>query len=303
MTIRVTLAALLIAILAFVVTDTSHASAYNDAVLADNPLLYWTFDEAGDKDNAKSLVNDMPSNELRAINGAGRAPSTSVGGVSLGRAASFDGIGVSRFFADNLFSPGTGPGEDFIATQQWAVEFWFKAERDGAQYLSETFAAGSNDPGIIYGFNGAASPTPELELFHGARTGAGPVSVGEWHHVVLAFHGNNSGFKDNLREIYVDGVLTADTTSAFSAGHGLNAIGIGNSTLGANPFLGLIDEYAIYELGDITDLAERQAKVAAIAAHGDHLIPEPSSLLLAVLGFIGLGGCGRRRMAYVSFGK
>ena len=30
----------------------ANASVYNDAVLADSPYLYWTFDEAGDTDNA-----------------------------------------------------------------------------------------------------------------------------------------------------------------------------------------------------------------------------------------------------------
>lgn len=40
------------------------ATTYQQAVLDKNPLLYWTFDEAGDTDDARSMVNDTPDNTL-----------------------------------------------------------------------------------------------------------------------------------------------------------------------------------------------------------------------------------------------
>ncbi len=263
---------LLLALGALVVSAPSFgATAYQQAVLNDNPLLYWTFDEAGDTDPAASLVNDSAENTLNAVGSASRGPSTTtLGGASLGRAALINGTQGSMFAAPDLFgdpTPGgnnSSPGFDFIATQLWAVEFWFNVSDQANQYFSEAFdgAGGSNNPGLIYNFNAT-----QVEMFTGPRTGVAGVTADEWHHVVFAFYGNSGGFADNLREIYVDGVLTQDTTSAFSAGHGLRNIAIGNAANGTVPINGMIDEYAIYELGNLPDLAARRAHVADIAAH------------------------------------
>jgi hypothetical protein len=264
-------------------------SPYNAAVLADNPLVYWTFDESSG--NAIEQVSGIASAEMVPMGGATRGPSaTTLTGVSLGSAAVMDGNVGSRFQASDIM-PGTGPGGDFIASQRWAVEFWVNLGGSGQAYLSETYAAGSNNPGVIYGFQ------PGLELFGGGgRTGSAapvPLNVGQWHHVVAAFYGNSSGFGDNLREIYVDGVLSlTDTTSGFSAGHGLNTMSIGNAvTPNENPALFSIDEYAVYELPG-GDLLSDQLFVERIALHA-YVLPEPTGLML--LGLAGLGFCLRAR--------
>ncbi|YCM46858.1 LamG-like jellyroll fold domain-containing protein (plasmid) [Verrucomicrobiaceae bacterium 227] len=264
------------------------ATTYQEAVLADNPLLYWSFDEVGDTDPALSLVNGSSFNTLIAQGNASRVGSTTTArGAGLGRAASIDGTAGSMFAAVDLFgdpTPGsnTSPGQDFIATQLWAVEFWFRADGSN-QYFSEGAdgSGSSNNPGLIYNFGGNGI----VELFGGGgRTGdsGATVAVGEWHHLVAAFYGNSNGFSDNLREIYLDGVLTQSTTDAFSSGHGLAGFAIGNSLGGVDPMNGEIDEYAIYELGNLPDLAARREHVAGIATHFS-LIPEPSTGLLAGL--------------------
>lgn len=263
-------------------------TAYNDAVLSDNPLLYWTFDEASG--NAISQVNNTAFNELTPMGAATRAPSTmTAGGVSLGSAASFNGANGTRFRAADLMGPPNGggapnAGTGFIGSQLWATEFWFNTSSSGAQYISEsTGGGGNNNPSFIYGFN--AGGPDELEMFTGGRTGVANVSQNEWHHAVFAFYGNSGGFEDNLREIYLDGQLVqSDTTSTFSAGHALEGLSIGSTDVsgGVNPFSGLIDEYAIYELGDLPDLAARQAAVADIADHfnvAPAAVPEPASIL------------------------
>ncbi len=274
------------------------SQTYKDAVLADNPLLYWSFDE--NSGNAQSLVNPSAANELVPQGSAGRVQShITPGGIDLGRAASFNGTDGTRFFAADLFGPGGGPGVGFIGTQLWAVEFWFKTDSAGAQYLSEsTGVGGNNDPGIIYGFN--AGGPDQLELFKGDRFGPTGVSQDEWHHAVIAFYGNSGGFADNLREIYLDGVLVAtDTITGFSTGHSLGAYAIGATSVagGVNPFSGMIDEWAIYELGNLPDLDARRAHVADIAAHFNlrevNVVPEPASATLALLG--GLALLRRRR--------
>jgi hypothetical protein len=274
------------------------ATPYNDAVLADNPLLYWTFDEAGDTDGAKSSVNDTADNELTPQGAASRAASTSTaGGVSLGRAALFTGTAGDMYSAPDLFgdpTPGlnnSSPGFDFIASQLWAIEFWFNASSARPnQYFSEAYdgAGGHNNPGLIYNFNAG-----QVEMFTGGRTGV-VVSPDVWHHVVFAFYGNSGGFMDNLREIYIDGALAvSDTTSTFSAGGGLQTIALGNAVNGTVPVDGMMDEYAIYEIGNLPDLAARQAHVANIAAH--YSVPEPSAAVLVMLATAGVFGIRRRR--------
>lgn len=272
------------------VSASQAATLYQEAVLADNPILYWTFDEPGDQDSAASLVNPSPDNTLVAMGNASRISSTTTsGGVSLGRAASFDGTAGSMFTAADLFGDPTpgfnndSPGADFIATQLWAVEFWFRADSSN-QYFSETTdgTGGVNNPALIYNYGGPGT----VELFsEGGRAAASPAPVGEWNHLVAAFYGNSNGFGDNLRELYLNGVLTQSTTDSFSSGHGLRSIALGNSLAGVDPMNGALDEYAIYELGNLPDLAARQAHVADIAAHAT-LVPEPSSsLLIALAGF------------------
>ena len=145
----------------------SSVSSYRDAVLADQPFLYWPFDESGDTDNAKSLVDDVPQNELVARGGATRVASTlTAGGVSLGRAASFDASAGTRFDAADL-SPEA-------PLSMYAIEFWFRVDGTPNRYFSETFSesGSANRPGMIYNYNPG-----ELEIFAGGRTGV-PASTG-----------------------------------------------------------------------------------------------------------------------------
>lgn len=273
------------------------ASPYNAAVLSDGPLLYWTFDEASG--NAIEQINGIASAELVPMGNATRGSSTTTaGGVSLGSAAVFDGTTGTRFQASDVV-PGAGAGGEFIASQRWAIEFWVNLGSSGQAYISEMYGpAGSvsNNPGVIYGF------MPGFELFGGGgRTGNAapvPLSVGQWHHIVAAFYGNAGGFADNLREIYVDGVLAlSDTTSNFSAGHGLNRFSVGNAvTPNENPAPLMIDEYAIYELPG-GGLLSDQLFVERVAGHYFTQIPEPSTLALGSVALVLIaGGALRHRL-------
>jgi hypothetical protein len=283
-------------------TQLSAASPYNDAVLADGPIVYWTFDEASG--NAIEQINGVASAELAPMGTATRGASTSTfGGVALGSAAVFDGTLGGRFQATDVV-PGNGAGAGFIASQRWAVEFWVNLGSTNPTYISEMFSdCCENDASMIAGF------MPGFEMFSGGRTGNAapvPLSTNTWHHVVAAFYGNSTGFGDNLREIYVDGVLAlSDTTSNFSSGHGLNALAIGNAVApseNAQPLM--VDEYAIYELpgsaapagalsGD-TLLAD-QLFVEGIASHAFTAVPEPSTVALCAMGVALLAGRALRR--------
>lgn len=159
--------------------------------------------------------------------------------------------------------------------------------------------ATANNPSYLYGYIGA-DPKSSLEVYSGpsggTRLGTENTGAGTWHHVVFAFYGNKGGFADNLRELYLDGALKlSDTTSNFSTGHGLKDFAIGSTLGGLGPFLGQIDEWAIYELGGLPDLAARQARVQSIAGHYAVAIPEPGSALLLGLGAVALVAVGRRK--------
>ncbi len=261
------------------------APDYTTEVLNDGPLLYWNFNEpSGD---ASEQVLGFLNASLTPSGNATRAPSgTTFGGLSLGSTALFDGTAGTRFFSNDVVAGG-GPGAGFIASQRWAVEFWINHQINSPFYISEMYSdCCSNDASMIHGY------TPGFEMFAGGRTGnAGspPLSPGQWHHVVGVFYGNASGFGNNLREIYIDGDLAlADTTSNFSAGHGLNSFAIGNAVApNENTFSGslMIDEYAIYELPGGGLAADRQY-VGQIVEHYYLAIPEPTSIALLGLGAI-----------------
>ncbi len=271
----------LAAMAAFLATSQA-ATVYQNAVLADNPLVYWTFDEAGDTDPASSLVNNEAANDLTASGGATRAASTTTaGGADLGRAASFDGGAATRFAAADLSDtslPTTG-------ISQFAMEFWFKPNATSAQYLMETFteAGVANESSLIYGFNAG-----QLEIFSGDR--AGPVigNTTSWHHAVFAHYGGGD------LEVFIDGASTA-VVGAYNSTQAFGRFALGHTVLATtNGFNGLIDEFAIYDLTGLADDAARKAHAADIATHYN-LVPEPSVGLLFGLGAIGLVVARRRR--------
>ena len=263
------------------VHGTAHAATvYQNAVLADNPLVYWTFDEAGDTDNARSLVNDEAANELVARGAATRAMSTTTtGGLSLGRAASFDGGSATRFDAADLSDtslPTTG-------ISQFAIELWFKPNATSAQYMMETFTEGgaANESSLIYAFNPG-----QFEIFSGDRSGTALPSPTSWHHAVVAHYGGGD------LEIFLDGGLVADA-GTYNSTQAFGRFAVGHTVQAAtNGFQGLIDEFAIYDLTGLTDDAARKAHAADIAGHYN-LVPEPSTGLLVAFASIAL--CTRRR--------
>lgn len=273
------------AIVAFSAGSVLAAIDYTTEVINDGPLLYWNFNETSGA--ASEQVLGFLNASLTPSGNATRAPSgTTFGGLSLGSAALFDGTPGTRFSAADVVAGG-GPGAGFIASQRWAVEFWINHQVNVPFYISEMYSdCCSNDASMIHGY------TPGFEMFAGGRTGTAgspPLTPGQWHHVVGVFYGNNSGFANNLREIYIDGDLAlADTTSNFSAGHGFNSFAIGNAVFpNENTFSGtlMIDEYAIYELPGGGLAADRQF-VSQIVEHYYLAVPEPTSIALLGLGAV-----------------
>lgn len=241
---------------------------YTTTVLGDSPLLYWSFDESGATDPAEQrapvVANPVTTeNDLVPVAGATRVDHATTGGLPrLGRAASLNG---TNFFQSSGFRlPLTS------LDGAWAVEFWMKVEganaSERADYLLNFGNAGAdNAPAFIYDFK-----PDELEVFHGARTDAGPVvSDGQWHHVVWVYFGDGiTGVADRM-DAWLDGVNVGNVRATFSRGIKLNErLLVGAAVAdGTNGFEGQIDELAVYDFGALPDEAAVAAAANNLAGH------------------------------------
>ena len=131
----------------------------------------------------------------------------------------------------------------------------------------------------------------------GNQTGTTNLADGEWHHIASVFPG---GAGSNNTEVmhYVDGILegeTGTTDEPINTSIGGNFPKVilgarrqaGNATATSTPrdfYNGMMDDVRIY------DEALDANAIAALA----NPVPEPSTIVLAALGLLGLL-CGRRR--------
>ncbi|MEX0774421.1 MAG: LamG-like jellyroll fold domain-containing protein [Phycisphaeraceae bacterium] len=250
-------------------TSRAQASAYNDAVLASNPLYYWTFDEASG--NAIEQVAANAQDQLAPSGNATRiAGTTNNGGVSLGTAASFSG-------------PQNTPGGVFSLTDlsgsgslsKYAIEFWVKADSGFSQeYVMDV--GGNNTPAVLFNY------TANVLAFYSPDTGGtdkGPViSPDTWYHVVMGT--DQAAAQTTI--IVDDGTPVVYSYSGTTYGLGQGQVTVGGYAVATNNFFGAVDELALYDLTS-GDFNSQLANIAAHYSAGP--IPEPASLAL-----IGAGG-------------
>ena len=264
--------------LALAMADIAWSQTYTDAILAGNPLFYWSFNEAGDTDAAIDLVGvEVEDNLLPEGNATRVAGGSTVGGASLGRAASFDGTQFSKFYSGTLT-----PTADVDA---WAMEMWVRPTGadpgDRFDYLLEVRGAASNSPGILFDYGN----NDRVEAFGGGgRTASGGPALANdvWHHLVIG----NFGADNDRIDFYLNGAPAGSVAYPQTVPFGTNQIAVGNSVPGnANfdHFAGQIDELAVYDLTG-QSVSQIDSKLAGLAAHYS-LVPEPaaSSLLLISL--------------------
>ena len=249
------------------------ASAYTDAVLAENPLFYWNFDEAAGNAQNLGSVGNAPANQLAPQNSATRGASTSTaGGVSLGLAAEFDGqtrepvaggavLDDCRFYAADL--DGTDVGD------QWALEFW--AKQDDLHYnrvldqYSTVAPSISHSPMIT--MRNPAGNGLTMYTHGGWDTGITPLDTA-WHHYVLV-NDRTPGVNSGDAYWFQDGVLVTTWVNTVSAASRFTLVdtSIGAASLvddwGADSvFDGKIDEVAVYNLDGETDLEAAGLRLA-----------------------------------------
>ncbi|RIK85612.1 MAG: hypothetical protein DCC67_03550 [Planctomycetota bacterium] len=274
MTEKLRTATLAAACMLLLVAQPTAAQTYSNIVLSDGPLFYWNFNEAGDADPAVDLVGADAGDNLLAEGNATRVASgATLGGLSLGRAASFDGTQFTKFFSGSL-TPATTP-------DAWALEMWIRPQGadpgDRFDYLLE--ARGPNNaPGILFDYGN----NDLVEVFRGGQrtSGAGPALQNDaWSHIVIG----NFGAANDRIDFWINGAAGASVAFAGDSPFGTEAIAVGNSVPGDpnfDHFNGQIDELAVYDLTGL-DVAAIAAKLADIAGHAT-AVPEPAALLVAL---------------------
>ena len=250
------------------------ANSYQQAVINDRPVFYWTFDESGNTDSAIEFMVGDVTNDLTPQGGATRGASD----IGLGNAASFDGVTGSRFYSDTLSAARA-------SYARYAVEMWVRLDdATTASYLLEGAGTGSpNSPGLIHGYN------PNLEGFFGAggRTGSsGPTVLADntWHHIVMTVD-----VLEDSHSFYIDGVLVGTYAGAISWRLPMLAVGATQFD-GGGAINGQIDELAFYDLsGELTgqDIADHffalpPAPVGEMALVIDSYNPDTNELIVRV---------------------
>ena len=137
---------------------------YNEAVLADNPAYYWTFDEDGVV-NAIEQVQGLPADEfIPGANAAKVDSATTDGGVSLGQAARIFGTGGFTWNVADLSGSGMSGA--------WAYEFWANAD-DVSTYeyiIGSNAAGGFNNETILKWGPGGGLPVFSSTMVAGCLT-------------------------------------------------------------------------------------------------------------------------------------
>jgi concanavalin A-like lectin/glucanase superfamily protein len=202
-------------------------AAYQDEVLADNPVAYYRFEEASGATATDSSPNANDGTYTNGVLlGQPSAP-------QLGTAARFDGI------------------DDYVSTLRtistdFTLELWINSNAG-----SPTGAASYEGNGLLWSDVGGdandftlAILNDGLSFFAGDSamtvTSANAINDGRWHHLVATRAIGGS------MEIFVDGVSRGTVPSGSSPLDANPSIMIGGNVLDGRFFAGLIDEVAYY---------------------------------------------------------
>lgn len=263
------------------VSSQAFATPYSDLVTADGASRYFRFEEAaGPAIDSGTAPND-------GVYGASSNLAASSGIVGLGSAVGVDGTATGTVSGVALQTPG--------GAHPSTIEFWMSvapqtgnntAWRAPAVFGTET--GGCCNDGRFGYIRADGSVAGSIGNDAGPNSGSDARGAG-WHY--YAFVRNAAG---NNIDLYVDGGFVAGAASnTQTVTSNWDEIGrqIGG-TQNSGRILADIDELAIYT----TALSAGQ-----IGAHFDAafdpgiIVPEPSSIGLALFGMLSVGLVGRRR--------
>lgn len=267
-----------IVVMAFMGANVGQAAlvGYRNAVLADNPFLYYEFEE----------TSGTTANDSAPIGGANNGTYTGpvvLGGTEVGAQAGL--ANAVKFAASGTFVdvPNLGGNHTKLTLEAWINVDGIAAGCCTSLYSTDAFS--NTAAGKSLHFN--VKNTRDLEH---ALAGGGPNNINSaanliqnntWYHIVSTFDGTTG-----QTIMYLNGLVVAN---AFRA---TGSINLSDGQIGAwagTRFLpGHVDEFALYD--SVLTPAQVLAHFNAAA------IPEPAT---AALGLLGLGSLmlRRRRMA------
>jgi hypothetical protein len=240
---------------------------YVDAVMADNPLAYYRFEDASGANGAvcaDSATRAYKNGEYINLNPqtSGIADIALVPGMeNLGKAAQLHGADVSG--NGNCISIYDGwsssypttiaKNADGSARQTLSIEFWMQSSSP-ANYprIMQHNNGGAGGFGIGSYTDGDGGILTMMGGNNTWYTGSGNVFDGDWHHVVVTYQPGETEPNDIYEYIYIDGVgiwgNTVSTGSHLSVPSDFLTLGNDQSKYYvSNAFTGLIDEVAFYD--------------------------------------------------------
>ena len=230
--------------------------SYAGRVLQTGPALYWRLDETSGGEAVNLGTLGGPANGTYnggiGLGGAGPRPPAFAGFEAENRAPQLNG---SDAFVG-------GPSGLLDNVSQFTLAGWI---RPTGPQAGRTGLFGQNDA-IEFGFIDGA--TLQLWTPVNAVNVAYPFPANAWHHVVALGDATHVA-------VYLDGLLAASTTGDVGvypgSGYPFNAGGGGVFDAGGNPFLGQLDEVAVWTRA--LSEAEIQALVAGQAGGGIDFTP------------------------------
>ena len=212
------------------------ASAYAREVLADHPLAYWRLGEATTAGGARD--------QMGAHNG------TFVGSPGLGvpGAITTDNDTAIRFDGGPSWID-VGIAQELAVTGTFTIEFWVDPDPvvapDAATYLEKYIVSkisyGPQPLGYHVYTNTAGNLA--LDMCNGLKCPGPTIKAparGTWTHVAIVASGLQVSW-------YLNGVLASAATVDGSAMQSTASFHIGSESTGTGPFLGALDEVALYD--------------------------------------------------------
>ncbi|MEO1998902.1 MAG: DUF1549 domain-containing protein, partial [Planctomycetaceae bacterium] len=240
--------AILFALLTASMTMRSASGGYREAIRADSPSVYWTFESLG-----RAVVRD------EAGTTTGRMLATAVGqpGVS-GLAGAFDLAHPRGRFESNL-TPQEDAVFESILNSTFTVEMWFrdfapvsdgrrnsslfyKADREQFTRNSIWFYRARQAGHYHFRIQGRTGTSYGVTIPN--PSGDKAAGDGKWHYAAIRVDRSQ---KDGVLSAFVDGRLV--NTSHFPSALRIDNTGplqIGNNVHLSAPWSGLIDEFAVY---------------------------------------------------------